>query len=60
MAVVLTSSAGLLIKNLRALSQMHTGFSEDHLLFADVTPTDEFCKQHDACVSFYRSSAGSR
>ncbi len=55
MAVVLTSSAGLLIKNLRTLSQMHTGFIENHILFADVTPTDEFCKQHDACVSFYRS-----
>ncbi len=55
MAVVLTSSAGLLIKNLRTLSQMHTGFSEDHLLFADVTPTDEFCKQHDACLAFYGS-----
>jgi putative ABC transport system permease protein len=55
MAVVLTSSAGLLIKNLRTLSQMHTGFSEDHLLFADVTPTDEFCKQHDACLAFYSS-----
>lgn len=55
MAVVLSSGAGLLIKNLWMLSHTHTGFSEDHLLFADVTPSDEFCKQHDGCVEFYRS-----
>src|ERR1051326_605646 len=55
MAVILASSAGLLIKSLWALSRMHAGFSEDHLLFADVTPTNEFCKQHDGCVPFYGS-----
>jgi predicted permease len=55
MAVILCSGAGLLIKNLRALSNTHTGFNEDHLLFADVTPTDEFCKQHDKCFEFYRA-----
>jgi putative ABC transport system permease protein len=55
MAVILASSAGLLIKSLWTLSRMHTGFSEDHLLFADVTPSDEFCKQHDGCVPFFGS-----
>ncbi|HKD80995.1 MAG TPA: ABC transporter permease [Candidatus Angelobacter sp.] len=55
MAVILASGAGLLIKNLWILSHTHTGFSEEHLLFADVTPTDEFCKQHDGCRAFYRS-----
>jgi len=55
MAVVLASGAGLLIKNLWKLSHTHTGFSEDHLLFADVTPTNEFCKKHDDCAEFYRT-----
>jgi putative ABC transport system permease protein len=55
MAVILASSAGLLIKSLWTLSRMHTGFSEDHLLFADITPSDEFCKQHSECVPFYGS-----
>ncbi|HEY1265507.1 MAG TPA: ABC transporter permease [Terriglobales bacterium] len=55
MAVILASSAGLLIKSLWTLSRLHTGFSEDHLLFADITPSDEFCKQHDGCVPFYDS-----
>lgn len=55
MAVILASGAGLLIKSLWTLNHLHTGFSEDHLLFADVTPSDEFCKQHDGCVEFYLS-----
>ena len=55
MAVILASGAGLLIKNLLVLSHMRTGFSEDQLLFADVTPTDDYCKQHDGCAEFYRT-----
>ena len=55
MAVILCSGAGLLIKNLRGLSHTPTGFSEDHVLFADVSPSLEFCKKHDGCLEFYRS-----
>jgi predicted permease len=55
MAVILASSAGLLIKSLWTLSHTRTGFTEDHLLFADITPSDQFCKQHDGCVEFYSS-----
>lgn len=55
MAVVLASGAGLLIKNLWKISHMQTGFSETHLLFADVTPTTNYCNKHDDCVEFYRT-----
>src|SRR6185437_5854940 len=55
MAVILCSGAGLLIKNLRGLSDTPAGFSEDHVLFADVSPSLEFCKKHDGCLEFYRN-----
>jgi predicted permease len=57
MAVILASGAGLLIKNLRGLSQMRTGFSEDQVLIADLTPSDAFCSQHNGCLDFYRDLA---
>jgi putative ABC transport system permease protein len=53
MAVILASGAGLLIKSLWGLTHMRAGFSEDQLLFADVTPSDGFCSRHAACVEFY-------
>jgi putative ABC transport system permease protein len=58
MAVILASAAGLLIKSLWGLTHLKTGFSEDHLLLANLTPSDAFCSKHDGCVEFYRDLVG--
>ncbi|HEY6253909.1 MAG TPA: ABC transporter permease [Candidatus Angelobacter sp.] len=53
LAVVLVSGAGLLIKSLRHLSHLDTGFNSDHLLTAFITPTDAFCQKNNFCINFY-------
>ena len=53
MAVILVSGAGLLIKSLWVLNNLHTGFNEQHLLLADITPSNDFCKSSGSCTLFY-------
>jgi predicted permease len=54
MAVVLVSGAGLLIKSMWVLANMSTGFNQEHLLLADITPSNDFCKKSGGCETFYR------
>ncbi|HEY6305142.1 MAG TPA: ABC transporter permease [Candidatus Angelobacter sp.] len=54
LSVILVSAAGLLIKNLWALSQIKAGFTADHVLTAQVTPTKAFCGGNNGCIDFYR------
>jgi putative ABC transport system permease protein len=58
MAVILASSAGLLIKSLWGLTHLHLGFSEHQLLLADLAPSDGFCGKHNGCVEFYHDLVG--
>src|SRR5262249_47218227 len=58
MAVILASSAGLLIKSLWGLTHLHMGFSEHQLLLADLAPSDNFCGKHNGCVEFYNDLVG--
>lgn len=53
MAVILVSGAGLLIKSLWVMAGSGTGFRQDHLLVADVTPDYNYCQQNDDCSVFF-------
>ena len=54
LAVLLVSSAGLLIRSLWALSHVNPGFRSDNILTARVTPNENFCANQGRCFSFYR------
>ena len=54
LAVLLVSSAGLLIRSLWALSHVNPGFRSDNVLTARVTPNENFCADQGRCFSFYR------
>jgi putative ABC transport system permease protein len=54
LAVLLVSSAGLLIRSLWALSHVDPGFRPENLLTARVTPNESFCTDPGRCFSFYR------
>ena len=54
LAVLLVSSAGLLIRSLWALSHVNPGFRSDNVLTARVTPNENFCAEQGRCFSFYR------
>ncbi|HEY6271363.1 MAG TPA: ABC transporter permease, partial [Terriglobales bacterium] len=57
-SVILVSAAGLLIKSLWTLSQIKTGFAADHVLTAQVTPTNSYCLHNGGCIDFYRQLIG--
>jgi predicted permease len=57
MAVILVSGAGLLIKSLWVMSGASTGFRQDHLVVADVTPDYGECQKKDDCAEFYKMLA---
>ncbi len=53
LAVLLVSSASLLIRSLWALSHVNPGFHSDNVLTARVTPNESFCSESGRCFSFY-------
>jgi len=55
LAVLLVSSAGLLIRSLWALSHVDPGFRPSNVLTARITPNESFCKDSGRCFSFYRN-----
>jgi predicted permease len=55
LAVLLVSSAGLLIRSLWTLSHVDPGFRSQNLLTARITPVESFCSDPGRCFSFYRS-----
>jgi predicted permease len=55
LAVLLVSSAGLLIRSLWTLSHVDPGFRSQNLLTARITPVESFCNDPGRCFSFYRS-----
>jgi putative ABC transport system permease protein len=54
LAVLLVSSAGLLIRSLWMLTHVNPGFTTEHLLSARITPNESFCDDAARCVQFYR------
>jgi len=55
LAVLLVSSAGLLIRSLWALSHVNPGFRSEHVITARVTPNESFCNDRGRCEQFYRA-----
>jgi putative ABC transport system permease protein len=55
LAVLLVSSAGLLIRSLWTLSHVDPGFRPQNLLTARITLVESFCNDPGRCFSFYRS-----
>ena len=61
LTVVLVVSAGLLIKSLYTLSEVHPGFQPQQILTVRISPNSSFCTQRPACIAFYnRLLAGAR
>jgi predicted permease len=53
LAVVLTISAGLLIRSLWKLAQVNPGFQPQHILALRVSPNQSLCLQREACIALY-------
>jgi putative ABC transport system permease protein len=51
--VVLVVSAGLLIKSLYTLSEVHPGFQPQQILTVRISPNASFCTQRPACIALY-------
>ena len=54
LAVLLVSSAGLLIRSLWVVTHANPGFGAAHLLTARIAPNDSYCDEAGRCVEFYR------
>ncbi len=54
LAVLLVSSAGLLIRSLWVLAHVNPGFDDAHLLTVRITPNELFCDDASRCLEFYR------
>ncbi|HEV2205730.1 MAG TPA: ABC transporter permease, partial [Candidatus Acidoferrales bacterium] len=54
LAVLLVSSAGLLIRSLWTLAHVYPGFAAERVLTARITPDESFCNDPGRCVQFYR------
>ena len=54
LAVLLVSSAGLLIRSLWLLAHANPGFRAGNVLTARITPNESFCDDAERCVQFYR------
>jgi predicted permease len=53
LAMILVSSAGLLIKSLYLLTTESAGIRVDHLLTAHISPVSSYCKKNGDCAGFY-------
>jgi putative ABC transport system permease protein len=53
LTVVLVVSAGLLIKSLYTLSDVHPGFQAEHILTVRISPNLAFCTLRPACIALY-------
>ena len=53
LTVVRVVSAGLLIKSLYTLSEMHPGFQPQQILTVRISPNPSFCTQRPACIALY-------
>jgi predicted permease len=53
-AAVLVIAAGLLVKSLWRLSNTDTGFNQEYILTARITPNQSFCSVAGRCQVFYR------
>jgi len=53
LAVVLTISAGLLIRSLWKLVQVNPGFQPQRVLTLRVSPNESLCRQRTACIALY-------
>ena len=53
LAVVLTISAGLLIRSLWKLAQVNPGFQPQHILTVRVAPNQALCREREACIALY-------
>ncbi|MGA8345726.1 MAG: ABC transporter permease [Candidatus Sulfotelmatobacter sp.] len=54
-AVLLVTSAGLLIRSFWMLSHVDPGFRSEQILTARITPNESFCDDTARCLAFYRS-----
>ena len=54
-AVLLVTSAGLLIRSFWMLSHVNLGFLPERILTARITPDQQFCSDAARCITFYRS-----
>ena len=53
LAVMLTVSAGLLIRSLWKLGQVNPGFQPQQVLTLRVSPNQSLCRQREACIALY-------
>lgn len=53
LTVVLVVSAGLLIKSLYTLTEVHPGFQPQEILTVRISPNSSFCAQRPACIALY-------
>ena len=53
LAVVLSVSAGLLMRSLWKLSQVNPGFDSTRILTLHISPEQSLCAQRSTCVAFY-------
>ena len=56
-AVLLVTTAGLLVRSLWSLSRTDPGFESDGVVTARISPTDTLCAVPEQCLAFYRSLA---
>jgi predicted permease len=52
-AVLLVTSAGLLIRSFWMLSHVNLGFRPERILTARITPDQQFCSDAARCIAFY-------
>jgi putative ABC transport system permease protein len=53
LAVVLASSAGLLIKSLWMLTQVNPGFQSQRVFTLRVSPNESLCRERASCIALY-------